>query len=131
MKLIKKASWWKYIPYARDHRFTTLCGRIFVPASRWPVDPEAPIIKHEAHHLTQQKKYGLLFYVRYLLSDSFRLRMEAEAYAIQIRAEKPKDSLQALLAIDKYAKILSDGTYGKIGYNEAAKALSDKLTDII
>jgi hypothetical protein len=55
-------------------------------------------IGHELVHVRQQADGPLRFWATYLLSPRWRLRWEAEAYAVQARAGCPIDGDQGLAA---------------------------------
>lgn len=80
------------------------------------------ILVHEKVHLEQQKKYGLKnFTQKYLTNKAFRLKVEQEAYKVQIESIKDKGLKQAVIE-DSIAGLTS-GLYGKITTEEAKKLL--------
>lgn len=130
IKVIKKAKWWKLVPFAGDHTATTLFGRIYVPEKLYPLSENDPLYIHELTHIRQQEKYGPLFYVKYTLSKDFRLEVEAEAYANQVKARNPANEGERLSMIETYARILSKGTYGNISYQEAVERISKYIETV-
>lgn len=48
-------------------------------------DVSAATLAHEEIHVHQQRRDGLRFYVRYVFSVGWRVRYEAEAYAVSVR----------------------------------------------
>jgi hypothetical protein len=57
-----------------------------------------PAIGHELVHVRQQAAHPVWFWVSYLLLPRWRLRWEAEAYAVQARARCPIDGDHGLAA---------------------------------
>ena len=55
-------------------------------------------IGHELVHVRQQSRQPLWFWVSYLASSRWRLRWEAEAYAVQARAGCPVEGEHGLAA---------------------------------
>jgi len=82
------------------------------------------LIEHETCHLKQQEKLGLDNWVKqYLEDDKFRLKMEIQAYKIQLGIIKDRNA-RNLLRI-KCANDLSSALYGNIlNFNEAFKAIN-------
>jgi len=80
------------------------------------------VLVHEMEHLRQQKEHGLLnFTDKYLNNRAFRLRMEAEAYKVQLESI---DDLELREAVRKDIIIgLMSGLYGKMSKKEAEKLL--------
>jgi len=63
-----------------------------------PSQQNAIGIGHELVHLRQQAEHPLWFWVSYAASPRWRLRWEAEAYAVQARAGCPVDGEHGLAA---------------------------------
>jgi hypothetical protein len=63
-----------------------------------PSQQNAMGLGHELVHVRQQADGPLWFWASYVLSPSWRLRWEAEAYAVQARAGCPVDGDQGLAA---------------------------------
>jgi hypothetical protein len=63
-----------------------------------PSQQNAMGLGHELVHVRQQAAGPLWFWASYVLSPSWRLRWEAEAYAVQARAGCPIDGDQGLAA---------------------------------
>lgn len=80
------------------------------------------IIIHEMCHLRQQKEYGLQnFTKQYLNNKEFRLKVEGEAYKIQLESIKHK-GLREAVRKDSINGLVS-GLYGKISLQEAKQLL--------
>lgn len=71
---------------------------------------------HELVHVRQQAAHPVWFWVSYLLLPSWRLRWEAEAYAVHARARCPIDGEAGLAAY------LSGPAYLWVASREAAAA---------
>jgi len=77
------------------------------------------LIIHEQTHFAQQAKYGLDNWVeQYLADDSFRLKMELQAYRRQLQSVKDRNERNKLRII--VAKDLSGSLYGGISTYEDA-----------
>jgi len=65
-------------------------------------------LEHELIHVKQQKEHGLWFWVTYLLFplpflwNPWRMRYEAEAYAVQVKAGCKLDEIAKMLAGPMY-----------------------------
>ena len=91
--------------------------------SNYTLPPD--LIVHEQTHFKQQKKYGLLNWVkRYLNDKNFRLEMEKEAYISQLESIEEKGLREAVKK--DCITALSSGLYGKISKERAEKLLQDK-----
>ena len=61
------------------------------------------LLEHEKEHVRQFWKNPLFFGLKYLLSKSFRLQMEVEAYKVQMKYSRPgSESTFANYIISKY-----------------------------
>lgn len=72
----------------------TIGRHVFLKASQ----QTAYGIGHELVHVRQQAAHPVWFWVSYLLLPEWRLRWEAEAYAVQARARCPIDGEHGLAA---------------------------------
>ena len=81
------------------------------------------LIIHELTHHKQQDEHGLDIWVKkYLHDPKFRLKMEIEAYQVQLQSiGNPQEKAMVLMSS---AKDLSGELYGNIiSYKEALKAI--------
>lgn len=80
------------------------------------------IIIHEQHHFKQQKEHGLnTFTKKYLNDREFRLKIEGDAYKIQLDSIKNKE---LKLAVKKdIINNLTSGLYGNVTMEEAKDLL--------
>lgn len=96
--------------------------------SNKPLYPD--VLLHEQVHLEQQKKIGLkTFTYKYLHDREFRLKIEQEAYKIQLKSINDPQLREAvrLDAIDN----LTSGLYGKVSKDRANKLLpQDKKLNV-
>ena len=81
-----------------------------------------PILDHEAVHIRQQAEHPIWFWVSYLLLlplgwNPWRMRWEAEAYAVQVRAGA---------SVDTVAGIIASATYGWCCRRDAARREVEK-----
>lgn len=56
------------------------------------------VLDHEAVHVEQQRRDGLLFYLRYIFLPSRRVAYEAEAYVVDLSAGRDIFETAAVLA---------------------------------
>lgn len=83
------------------------------------------LVVHEKTHHTQQKKYGLMNWLkRYLNDKTFRLEMEKEAYLTQIKSIKDEGLKEAVRK--DCIEALSSGLYGNITKEKADELLKEK-----
>ncbi len=70
----------------------------------WVKDDVPPsVLAHELVHVAQQDRDGWLTFIgRYVFKPSWRVKYEAEAYAVDVRAG---------LSLDSAAKCIASGTY--------------------
>ena len=82
------------------------------------------LVEHESCHFKQQKKYGLDNWVKsYLEDDKFRLKMEIQAYKVQLRSVKDRNQRNFIRM--KCAEDLSSSLYGNLlNYDEAFKIIN-------
>ncbi len=71
----------------------TIFRRVFAKRGINPLD-----LEHEAVHVAQQERDRWRFLLRYVFVPSWRVRYEAEAYAVQARAGCPIDELAGFLS---------------------------------
>ncbi|MEI7704991.1 MAG: hypothetical protein WCK73_10375 [Deltaproteobacteria bacterium] len=75
---------------------------------------DLPLLQHELIHVGQQARDGFFrYYLRYVFVPSWRVKYEAEAYAVQVRVGQP---------IDYFARVLSGPLYLWPCTREAAEA---------
>ena len=70
----------RWLPSFAPMAGITLFGHVFVQRT---VDEGT--LAHEAVHVAQQRRDGWRFYLRYAFSARWRVRYEAEAYAVNFR----------------------------------------------
>lgn len=115
----------KNILFMSGAKAVTLFGRIFIKKSVWekmsPLYKSALLI-HETTHLSQQEKYGFIWYVKYALSKKFRLEQEIEGFGNEIKfiIKGYPDMKKELLF--RYAEHLSGKTY--LFMTNSARAIS-------
>jgi hypothetical protein len=78
--------------------YFTLKDKIYI-SNREPLEAlPLPILIHENRHTEQQKAYGLCYFLfKYFTSKKFRLKMEAEAFALQIKSITSVGERKAIL----------------------------------
>ena len=81
--MLKQHPWWLF--WLPSRFWITLSPNIYYPKGENPNYYPA-IIAHESVHLKQQSSGNLLkWYLKYVFSRKFRLQMEAEAYAVEVK----------------------------------------------
>lgn len=71
----------------------TFLGRVFAKKAA-----DDLVLAHELVHVVQQLADGWRFYLRYVFRPSWRVRYEAEAYAVQLKAGVPLEQLAKTLS---------------------------------
>lgn len=69
----------------------------------WLKEGAEGCLPHEIVHVEQQRRDGIRFYLRYVFSPSWRVRYEAEAYALDVR--------EGRTTAERAARILSGSLY--------------------
>ena len=88
------------------YQWVTFLPCIYAPEGR---ELSRPLLEHELCHMAQQRGEGRwLYLLKYLCSRSYRLRMEAEAMAVEFWHSPPgrADDL-----IKNYARLLASRAY--------------------
>lgn len=80
-------------------------------------------VVHEKVHSEQQKELGLdYWWMRYMDDKDFRLKMELEAYAVQVKCAKDLVGEKGYrLFLDDVSEALASETYGNLLTKEQAK----------
>ena len=106
--------------------YFTLKDTVYI-SNREPLEAlPLPILIHENKHTEQQKEQGLLvFLFKYFASKKFRLKMEAEAFAVQIKNTTGVNERNAVL--ENASRWLSGREYfWCASYEEAKNAIKNQ-----
>jgi len=82
-------------PHFMTRFITTAFGCVYMPRDLIGTDIGADVLRHERVHLRQAARWGMLFYLSYLLLplpafSPFRAYWEFEAYCESLRCEKER-----------------------------------------
>ena len=114
----KKSRLWKVLPGGRNRFSATLGDTIYLAPARYddwvsvkPKKSTIALVEHEKVHVNQFRR-DPAFKRRYLTSRKWRLRYEAEAYAVSVFTRmKLGTKRDADYYIGRYAELLSSRTY--------------------
>jgi hypothetical protein len=86
--IIKITHRWQIVDlFVPSNFYFTLKDTVYVSTKEQLEALPLPILLHENRHTEQQKAYGFYYFLfKYFTSKKFRLKMEAEAFAVQIKS---------------------------------------------